>query len=116
MSKIKKLIWFCLHKHPKTLIGDVHHIQPQAWGGLSVEDNMVLVCPNVHRMTHTLLNIYKKLGAEPAWSVRRQYGKQIRFLAESGWNRTLIHHGINNKPKTVIMETIKTLPEIKIGG
>lgn len=75
------------HPSPRVLTHDDHHIVPKAWGGKDVQANLVAVCPNVHRLVHTLLNRYKKVGGIPPWSYRRQFGPYVRKLAQQGWDQ-----------------------------
>lgn len=79
----------CTHRHPAELVLDRHHIQPQAWGGPTTDENLADVCPNVHRLSHTLLNRYKGEGTAPGWWYRRRFSTQVRALADLGWRRTV---------------------------
>ncbi len=59
-----------------------HHIQPLSWGGQSVPENMVWLCPTAHELVHSLLNEYVRLGEKPPWEIRHRYSHYIRELAE----------------------------------
>lgn len=34
---------------------DIHHIKPVSQGGTNIEENLIVVCPNHHRMIHSKL-------------------------------------------------------------
>lgn len=76
----------CCSRHaPKITSFDVHHIRPQSWGGQSVATNLMVVCPNLHRMTHLCLNEFVRAGGKPSGVVLAKYPLAARKLAFQGW-------------------------------
>jgi hypothetical protein len=78
----------CVATHsPKAYVPVQHHIKPQSWGGLTVPSNLIVICSNTHDATHRLLDEYVRLGGEPPWDFRRDYGPLPRRLAASAWSQ-----------------------------
>lgn len=76
----------CVTKHkPASREPDLHHVLPKTWGGPDTPENIVAICPNQHRLVHTLLREYRKADGTPPWSVRRHYSSFTRGLAARGW-------------------------------
>jgi hypothetical protein len=68
-----------------TYVAARHHILPQSWGGLTVDANLIWLCPNAHTSTHHLLDQYVRAGGDPGWTVRQHYSAFIRDLAARAW-------------------------------
>lgn len=75
--------------HPPLLVLDRHHLWPLGWGGPDIADNIVPICPNAHRLAHTLLNRMKKAGSPLSYAEARKYGLVVRSLAERGWKKMI---------------------------
>ena len=76
----------CVAAHsPATFIPAKHHILPQSWGGLTIEANLVWLCPNAHTATHRLIDTYVRVNGDPGWVERRRYSSFVRDLAARAW-------------------------------
>lgn len=77
-------VCLCVARHAPSLVGeaDGHHVIPQSWGGKSVPENMVICCPNAHRLVHALLNQYVHAKGTPPPEILRRYSRFTRKLAK----------------------------------
>lgn len=75
----------CPAEHPEKLVLDNHHLWPLGWGGPDTPANCRFICPNAHRLCHTLLNRMKRNGGPLSYIEARRYGMVVRSLAEQGW-------------------------------
>lgn len=91
----------CVAEHrPASYVTNRHHIIPESWGGPSVADNLIDICPNTHTATHRLINAYIHAGGTPSWDVQQHYNALARDLAARAWAGrpsdhppyTLAHH------------------------
>lgn len=65
--------------------GDDHHIFPLGMGGPDTVENLIRICPNEHRQTHALLNLYVRHEGLPPVIDRRRFSLTARYLAHRGW-------------------------------
>lgn len=79
----------CPVTHPSLLVLDRHHVWPLGWGGPDTPENLEAICPNVHRLCHTLLNRMKRNNGPLPYIEARRYGMFVRALAERGWQRMI---------------------------
>lgn len=83
----------CVQTHsPVAYEPNHHHILPQSWGGLTVPENLIWLCPNSHTSTHQLLNLYVHAHGEPPWDVVRHYPALVRRLAAQAWEQRPSEH------------------------
>lgn len=74
----------CVKRHsPPVVVTDLHHVQPQSWGGKTVPENMIELCPSTHYTTHSLLNVYvRALPGQPDPKVVAAYPPFAQNLAK----------------------------------
>ena len=78
----------CVDVHsPAAYVPALHHILPQSWGGQTVPENLVMLCPSSHTATHRLIDEYVRAGGDPGWEVRRKFGVYVRTLARTAWDQ-----------------------------
>lgn len=78
----------CVEVHvPSAFVPTQHHILPQSWGGQTVYDNLVWLCPNSHTAVHRLLDEYVRAGGNPGWSVSKHFSPYQRALALRAWDQ-----------------------------
>ena len=82
----------CVSEHrPGVLEYEHHHIWPQEFGGPSVAENMVWICPTTHTNVHELLRYFLKYGllsyggAQAVWD--RPVNRYAYDLAVEGYHR-----------------------------
>ena len=76
----------CVSMHcPAAYEPNRHHILPQSWGGQTVAENLIYICPNTHTAVHQLLNAYVHAGSEPGEDVLQHYNHLTRELAAQAW-------------------------------
>ena len=87
----------CVAEHsPTAFVPTYHHILPQSWGGPSVPENMVWLCPNAHTATHRLIDDYVRAGGDPGWDVRQHFSPFVRGLALRAWEQRPTDPGITS--------------------
>lgn len=92
----------CVKVHsPKTYVPADHHVLPQSWGGRTVAENLVRLCPNAHTSTHRLLDEYVRAGGDPGYDVRHQYSFFIQRLALRAWEQRPARPTITSLPHLV---------------
>jgi hypothetical protein len=64
-----------------------HHVWPTGEGGPDIAGNLRWLCPTSHSNAHRLWREYVKVGGEPLWEVRKNYGKYVRDLVALGWTQ-----------------------------
>ncbi|MGI8682016.1 MAG: HNH endonuclease [Mycobacteriales bacterium] len=78
----------CVAEHsPTAYVPTRHHRLPQSWGGPSVADNLVTLCPSTHTAVHRLIDEYVRHGGDPGWDTRRHFGAYARDLAARAWEQ-----------------------------
>lgn len=76
----------CVSEHvPSAFVPTYHHILPQSWGGPSVPENMVWLCPNAHTAVHRLIDEHVRVNGEPGWDVEKHFSPFVRDLAHRAW-------------------------------
>lgn len=93
----------CVRSHtPGSYVAAWHHIKPQSWGGLSVPENLALVCPNTHTATHRLLDEYVRANGDPGYPVRRMFGEYVRAMVNTAWAQRPEHPTITSLVRPVL--------------
>lgn len=83
----------CVQFHcPAAYVPNHHHILPQSWGGLTVDANLVWLCPNSHSAVHDLLNQYVHAGRLPEPGVMIYYNTHIQEIAAKAWSQRPSDH------------------------
>lgn len=59
-----------------------HHMVPTGWGGQSVPENLIWLCPNCHELEHSILNLYVRYDGPPPFAELRPYPLYLRALAK----------------------------------
>lgn len=79
----------CVSRHsPVCRSTHLHHIWPLGMGGPDEPDNIEVLCPNQHAMTHMLIRLWGyRYNGEPPWWLRRHFSYLARQLSELGWTR-----------------------------
>ena len=76
----------CVARHsPSAFVVNQHHVIPQSWGGPTVPENLVPLCPNTHTATHRLIDAYVAGNGDPGWRVKWRYTRLSRLLAARAW-------------------------------
>lgn len=78
-----------VHRHYSHTPLDVHHIMPQAEGGPTRADNLIVLCATGHREVHEYLRLLQIWKSEVPWAKRRLYGPKVRKCALLGYERLL---------------------------
>lgn len=80
----------CLIKTGKTIHwsygNEIHHIKPVADGGTNDHDNMILLCPNHHKMAHMGLideQDLRRLTRQPVPFEKTAMGAQLRMSEQT---------------------------------
>lgn len=82
---IRKVCECVAYHSPSAYVPNTHHILPQSWGGLTVPENLIVICPNTHTATHDLLNQYVHHAGIPPWDVLEHYNATAQRLAAQAW-------------------------------
>jgi hypothetical protein len=72
---------------PAAYVPNHHHILPQSWGGPTVPENLVWLCPNSHTAVHDLLNLYIHHGGPPPEGDMQHYTRLVRDTAATAWSQ-----------------------------
>lgn len=76
----------CVKTHaPAAFVPTHHHILPQSWGGPTVDENLVWLCPNSHTAVHRLIDDHIRYGGTVPWEIRQHFSSFQRDLAERAW-------------------------------
>jgi hypothetical protein len=62
-----------------------HHVWPTGKGGPNIASNLLYLCPTTHSSAHKLWREYDRVGGEPLWEIRKNYGKYVRDIVARGW-------------------------------
>lgn len=92
MSGIAKKCTCVGYHSPASYVPNEHHILPQSWGGQTVPENLIFICPNTHTATHDLLNQYIHNQGRPSAEVLQHYNKLAQELAARAWAQRPSNH------------------------
>lgn len=62
-----------------------HHVLPESWGGPTIPDNLIDICPTTHVNTHMLIDLYNKNHGEVPVTTLRTFSFLERRLAKWAW-------------------------------
>ncbi len=85
MSHDADKVCVCVRHHsPKPAELHAHHVWPVFMGGPE-KGQLVWLCPTSHTNVHELIRAWQWHNGQPPWSIRRQYSRYIRKLAEQAY-------------------------------
>lgn len=64
-----------------------HHALPQSWGGPTVLDNLIDLCPTAHVNVHMLIDLYTTGHGEVPPATLRTFSLLERRLAKWAWDQ-----------------------------
>lgn len=64
---------------------DRHHVVEHSEGGASTPENLVIICPNMHRWTHDLYAMYEEYNGPPPFLVVAHFPRIARRMALARW-------------------------------
>jgi HNH endonuclease len=73
------------HRHRELVPLERHHVWPKGEGGPDTPDNLVTLCSNAHSAAHDLLSKMLRTEGPVPWSIRRNYGRKVRAVADEGY-------------------------------
>lgn len=73
------------HHEPRAFVPTYHHIVPKSWGGETIDENMVWLCPNSHTAVHRLIDEYVRLDGKITWEIAKHFSPFQRELAADAW-------------------------------
>jgi len=78
----------CVTIHrPKVMELDKHHIWPMGFDGPDVPENLIWLCPTMHRNVHEYLRWLLKYDGEVDRGLASDYSRFTRKVAEQGYRR-----------------------------